>query len=104
MRILLLTREFPLPAQPTRGTFNLEMAKALAADHELRVICPVAWLERGSRGSGARHALVHGIPVEYPTYYYTPRMLRSHYGTFMWTSVRATVEHVVSTFRPDAIL
>jgi teichuronic acid biosynthesis glycosyltransferase TuaC len=105
MRILLLTREFPTPGQPTRGPFNLEMARGLAATHDLQVICPVGWLDRRPFArAAAGAATAHGIPVEYPTYFYTPRLLREQYGAFLWSSVRATVLRVARTFHPDIVL
>ena len=44
MRILLLTTDFPNPFEPHRGVFNLNLARALARKHELRVVSPISWL------------------------------------------------------------
>ena len=45
MRLVFLTTIFPNPYQPTRGVFNLTFARALAAGHDVRVVCPVAWTD-----------------------------------------------------------
>ena len=45
MRLVFLSTIFPNPYQPTRGTFNLALARALAAGHDVRVVCPVAWTD-----------------------------------------------------------
>jgi teichuronic acid biosynthesis glycosyltransferase TuaC len=42
--------------------------------------------------------------VVYPAYYYTPKVLRNHYGTFLRWSVRGAVQRVLRNFRPDAVL
>src|SRR5438876_1305583 len=111
MRLLLITNVFPNPYQPTRGVFNLQMARALAQDHELQVISPISWVEelRARRnGNGilksGRSEVMHGIKVHYPRYYYTPKVLRSQYGRFLWHSVRPAVGRVLQRFAPDAVL
>lgn len=111
MRILLLTNVFPNPYQPTKGTFNLELARAIARRHELDVISPVSWLDaragrRGRRGPlpSGRRELRDGFEVAYPPFYYTPKVLRTAYAWFMWHSVRRTVDRIVAARRPDAVL
>jgi glycosyltransferase involved in cell wall biosynthesis len=110
MRLLLITDNFPNPWEPTRGVFNLEMARALSRDHDLRVVSPVSWLRewklgRGGRAFGpGRRADMGGVEVHYPRYYYTPRVLRSFYGSFLWASVRGTVLRLLKEQRPEAVL
>ena len=38
------TNVFPSPWAPNIGAFNLELARALAFDHQVRVVCPVPWV------------------------------------------------------------
>jgi glycosyltransferase involved in cell wall biosynthesis len=110
MRVLLVTNVFPTPAVPHRGTFNLEMAQALASVHELAVIAPVLctdeWRARhvGRRIPASRQADIAGIPTWCPTYYYTPKILRPRYGDMMWWSVRPLARRVLRAFKPDVVL
>ncbi len=111
MHLLLITNVFPSPWHPTKGTFNLELARALAREHEVRVVCPIAWLDEwrvwrktGQRPCPDRQAVIDGIPVFYPRYYYTPGMLRSRYGWFLWRSVARTVRRLLAEKTPDVVL
>src|SRR5207244_13373468 len=52
----------------------------------------------------ARRACLGGVEVHYPRYYYPPKVLRNHYGWFLWQSVRRTVRRVLESGRPDVVL
>jgi teichuronic acid biosynthesis glycosyltransferase TuaC len=111
MRILLITNVFPNPFEPTKGTFNLHMVRALARRHEVRVVSPILWTDEWkARRQGkppldrSRRAVVHGIEAEYPVYYYTPKVLRPQYGNFYWWSVRGTVKRALAAEPPDVVL
>src|SRR5262249_33315793 len=111
MRILLITNVFPNPFEPTKGVFNLHMVRALSRQHELRVLSPILgtdeWRAR-RRGrpplDRSRRAVVHDFEAEYPVYYYTPKILRTHYGRFYWWSVRGAVNRALAAERPDVVL
>src|SRR5207248_2861225 len=78
-----------------------------AAGHEVRVVSPVGWPGRRrprrllAPGAAARAG---GPPVEYPWYFYPPKVLRGWYGSFMWRSVRGTVRRALAEFAPDCVL
>jgi glycosyltransferase involved in cell wall biosynthesis len=111
MRLLLITNVFPNPTQPTRGTFNLEMTRALCQlGHQIDVVSPVSWVEewqawrKGRKIGRKRHEVVHGMHVYYPRFYYTPKLLRSCYGWLLWHSIRDTVLPLARANQPDAIV
>ncbi|MBX3438819.1 MAG: glycosyltransferase [Planctomycetaceae bacterium] len=110
MNILFFSDIFPDADHPSRGTYNYELCKALAADHSVRIIAPRGWTEAiPFRWSGARYrprADHDGreLPTSFPTYWYTPKVLRQHYGSFLWRSVRRTVQKMNRSFSPDAVL
>ena len=109
MRFLLITTIFPNPYQPTKGVFNLAMARALAREHEVRVVSPVPWVdELRARCHGVRGhhqcATIDGIEVHYPRYYYPPKILRRHYGWFLGRSVGSMVRQLLRSHRPDVVL
>jgi glycosyltransferase involved in cell wall biosynthesis len=111
MKILFLSNVFPNPYQPTKGTFNLELVRALSRRHGARVVSPVSWVDewqyRGKAAAplgGERRAVVGGVEVCYPRFYYPPRVLRSLYGKFLWHSIRPAVRRFLDEERPDVVL
>lgn len=110
MRLLLITNVFPSPLHPTKGVFNLELARALRRSHEVSVICPIAWTDelagvrRGRRVPAGRADATDGITAYFPRFYFSPKVLRRHYGSFMWHSVAGTVRRQVERFRPGAVI
>jgi len=109
MRILFVSNIFPNPIHPTKGTFNLEMLRALARVHEVRVVSPIPWVQqlpvvgRALRAE-ERRGTIEGIDVHYPRYYYTPRFGRRFYGDFYWHSVKQTALRVAREQQPDVVL
>src|SRR5439155_13936951 len=95
---------------PTKGVFNLELARALAQAQQLRVISPVPWTDAWrARRRNARHGrecvqAIDGIAVHYPRFYYPPKVLRRFYGWFLWQSVRGTLQRLLQSSVPDAVL
>jgi teichuronic acid biosynthesis glycosyltransferase TuaC len=110
MRLLLITNIFPSPLHPTKGVFNLELARALSRLHDVRVICPIAWTEElaafrhGRQLPAGRTHVVDQVSVHFPRYYFSPKVMRRHYGAFMWHSVRGTVRRELEQFPPDAVI
>ena len=108
MRILVLTTLYPNPLQPNRATFNRQQFRALAVEHELQVIAPIAWTDEWSQhrrpGSTERQRICDGIVVHHPRYLFTPKILRSHYGGFFARSVRDCFWRVISNLQPEVVL
>jgi teichuronic acid biosynthesis glycosyltransferase TuaC len=111
MRLLLITNDFPNPYQPTKAVFNLQLARALAQKHEIRVISPIAWTdELGAKRARrcllprSRQVVLDGVAVAHPTYYFPPKLFRSHYGWFFWLSLRRTMRRLLTSYRPDVVL
>src|SRR5947209_1650159 len=112
MRILFLSSVYPRPGDPTHGVYTHHLCRALAAEHEVRVISPRSWLERLRHGKADRprgraegRGPGQGEPeVTYPTYYYPPGLLHDTHGWFLWASVRKTVRRVLAEFSPDCVL
>jgi glycosyltransferase involved in cell wall biosynthesis len=110
MRILVVTNLFPNPCQPNRAPWNRLQLAAFAENHPLRVIAPILWTDelraywqQGMRMPADRKSTIDRVTVEYPRYYYTPKILRTAYGWFFMKSVRAYFEKAVEEFRPDLV-
>lgn len=120
MKTLFLSSVYPNPASSVRGTFNRMLCHALNETGEVRVVAPLPWpevlrgtakrwLSHSARASDARDvpvAAVDGdmVTVERPVFLYPPKIMREHYGRFMWWSVRKAVERATADFRPDWVV
>ena len=110
MRVLAMTNLYPSPILPYRAPFNRQEFSALAGQHTVRVIAPIAWTdERRARRQGAarlvgvRRVVRDGITVDHPRYIFPPRVLRAWYGHFFRWSVRTAFERALAEFRPDLV-
>src|SRR5262245_17132685 len=100
MRFLFITSDFPNIYDPHKGVFNLYLTQALARRHEVKVVCPVSWIDRWKAGRKAEQAEVAnfgGVEVQYPTFFYPPKLWRSKYHRFLWRSIRKTVWRVLGS-------
>jgi peptidoglycan/xylan/chitin deacetylase (PgdA/CDA1 family) len=111
MRLLLIANDFPNPAQPSKAIFNRYLAQALTREHDIRVISPIPWLDEWQFSADQRKALgpdrraiLDGVEVHHPRYYYPPKVLREHYGWYYWHSVHRTVRRLIEARLPDAVL
>jgi glycosyltransferase involved in cell wall biosynthesis len=108
MRVLFITNDFPNALQPTRGTFNYQMACALALEHDVAVISHVSWLDEWKRGVTGRRVerlrTIDRVRVWHPCYYYPPALLRVYHGWFLWWSVASVARRVLRDFKPDIVL
>ncbi len=110
MRILAVSNLFPNPFKPQLAVFNRRQFKALANEHEVKVIAPIAWSdELAARWAGKptlpgdRRQVVDGMEVRHPRYIFSPKILRRFYGHFYLWSIRRTFARAVAEFRPDLV-
>ena len=110
MRILFLSTTFPDASATTRGTYNSALCRELAVDHDVHIVAPRTFTEalprrlRGQRFHPPEEVHAAGISVDYPTYWYTPRICQARYGDQMWWSVKSTVCRVLDRVFPDVVL
>lgn len=98
-RLLFVSTVYPTPWEPAKGPANRSTVESLRlAGCEVRVVAPVPWIRR----SGARATVEP--PEQYPTYWYPPGVLRSHYHDAMHWSINATLRRLSHEFHPDAVL
>ncbi len=107
MNLLFISMTFPDANAASRGTYNLALCRALAEEHRVDVIAPRGWGERfGRRGpfSAPDECRTRGIDCRYPTFWYSPGLLRSRLGACLWHSVRSTVRRMAAGTAVDAVL
>jgi teichuronic acid biosynthesis glycosyltransferase TuaC len=108
MNILFLSQVFPDAAAPVRGTFNLELCRALAAEHKVQAISPRTWTERlarGWRGVKAGTAVeAAGVTAQYPTFWYLPRVNLHRSGAALERSIRSAARSIAKDGLPDVVL
>jgi glycosyltransferase involved in cell wall biosynthesis len=110
VRILGLTNLYPNPFNPHLGPFNRQLFQGLRARGPIRVIAPIPWTaEMRARRNGAaplpdnRQAVLDGLAVEYPRYYFPPKVLRRTYGWLLEMSVRRVFRRQAAEFCPDLV-
>lgn len=106
LRVLVISQIFPSPAEPTRGIYNGNRVRALAAHCEVRAICPERWLTRIRRGRSGLSTPEHrvlDIPTCYPVWWSVPGLAALH-AAGMEASLRGLVREVRREFPFDAIL
>ena len=108
MRVLAVTNLYPNPYQPHRAPFNRQQLGALAAQHELAVIAPIAWTDElvlrrkfGARLAEGRRVVCDGMTVDHPRYLFPPKVLRGWYGHCYHKSVRSCFTRAVEEFRAE---
>jgi glycosyltransferase involved in cell wall biosynthesis len=105
MRVLFFSTAFPQPHEPSRNPDNLERCIALAREHQVHVISPLAWRHAGPHRPRPREPWVGPrLTVSRPGCLYPPGVLRSTHAWCMWQSVRRHAARTVAAFRPDAVL
>lgn len=105
MNVLFLSAQFPSPVGPHRAVFNRSMVRGLASRHHVRVVCPVPWTEAWRvRGSALPPQGPEPFAVQYPLFYFPPRVALHRRGSWMWWSVRRLLKRETRRERPDIIL
>ena len=106
MRILIVTSQFPIAGEPTRGRPILQTVRELSRRATVRVVSPVATYPRwaGPRSylfrAPADGEIVAGCDVEYVSYPALPIVTRPFNGALCARSIAPAVEK----FAPDVLL
>jgi len=107
MRILAITSRFPRPGYETNAIYSLLQLAALKKTHDVRVVVPVPWTERlmveSRKGRSPRELELSGLPIYYPTFWFPPKILGTHYGSFYLKSMRRTMDRILKEFTPHAV-
>lgn len=108
MKLLFVSNVHPHPLAPTKGTFNGALVRALGAQHDVHVVCPISWLDRlqSTLKSPPRKPVLLDptVTASYPTFWYPPKVLRSYYDRFLYWSIQQRIERILTSFKPDAVL
>ncbi|MEO7326800.1 MAG: glycosyltransferase [Dokdonella sp.] len=104
MRILVVTSQFPIAGEPTRGRPILQTVRELAAMADVRVVSPIAvypaWAQPKSYLFKPPEAADIGIDTEYVSYPALPVLSRPFNGWLCAHSVAPTIRR----FQPDVVL
>ncbi|MGV3721792.1 MAG: glycosyltransferase family 4 protein [Actinomycetota bacterium] len=109
MKLLVFSGYFPSGADPVRGTFNLQQAKALSAHCEVAAVAPIQWfpvrLWHGAGPSAAPYyEEVEGLRTWHPRYALTPGVARDTYAAQMAAALIPHLVRIRRDFPFDAIL
>lgn len=97
MNCLVLTDTFPNRLKPWRGPYNRRQIECLARHCGLSVVNPLPWTRLLSSPRivsllGRNDAVLDGIPMRHPVFWYLPKMLRGN----TWRGVLAAARRGVS--------
>ncbi len=110
MNLLFLSTVYPDASQPTRGTYNAALCRALAESHRVQVVSPRAWSEywphrlKGHPWQPVADDCQAGISVNYPCLYYLPGYQRHRLGDWMWRSTRSLISRIQHEQPIDAVI
>ncbi|MBL8521426.1 MAG: glycosyltransferase family 4 protein [Betaproteobacteria bacterium] len=113
LAVVLFSNLFPTPTEPTRGVFNLQLAKALQEFCDVTVVCPLPWFPRHAlfrrfarwytfAGVPARYD-VEGVRVESPKYPMIPRISGGIQARLVAAAARPVVARLLREGRCDVI-
>jgi glycosyltransferase involved in cell wall biosynthesis len=107
MRVLIYTTIFPSRRAPVRGIYNFYIARELARHAQVRVVSPVAWLQRlNTPVEFLRHVTdcSEGLVVHYPTFWPLSRIAPKANPHIMELATRGTIDRVRREFPFDVML
>jgi teichuronic acid biosynthesis glycosyltransferase TuaC len=96
-KMLFISSFFPNPSAPNIATYVRQSLLALSEHYHIDALVPVPWLCRLKGTAPPRAGSLGPITVRYPSYFYTPLVLRSLYGAFYHRSIVNTVKEIAST-------
>jgi len=108
MRVLCVTSLFPDRHRPNFAIFNYYQMTYLARMNVVELLVPTPityWILQLLKGRGIEppEGLEDSLRIRYLRYFYTPRILRSLYGTFYYLSIRSVFNSVVREFKPQVV-
>ena len=101
--LLFISAFFPNPTAPNIATYNKQQLLALTEYYDINAIVPIPWTHRISKSSISQESLIGNVHIKYPTYYYSPYILRSLYGYYYYHSIIKTVAEVTAKKSFDII-
>lgn len=101
-KILFISAFYPNPCEESIAPYNRQILSSLSDFYDIDAIVPVSWTKR-MRLSIPSFVCKGRLNIHYPTYYYTPGILRNLYGAFYHFSIAKTVEKLVSENDYDLI-
>jgi glycosyltransferase involved in cell wall biosynthesis len=105
MRILFFSYAFPSPWTPQQGTFNRTLLEPLTQRHDVRVVCPVPFMnywKKRFRVDATRS--MSTVPTTYVPFYYPPKLLHTRYHHFLQWSTREVMRDTLRDWRPDVLV
>lgn len=90
-RLLFLSNLYPNPAFPNQASFNCQQVQALAEWFDVSVLSPIPFVNRAAVKAAQKDGHERSLAF-FPTYWYTPGILRPLHGKMMLASVAASAE------------
>ena len=102
-KILFVSAFFPNKTEPNIATYNRQQLISLTKYYDIDAIVPIPWYKRVLSNRFDYTDSLESIEILYPTYYYTPLVLRSMYGYFYYMSILKSVKKLLNNHTYDYI-
>lgn len=101
--LLFLSSLYPSTAFPNRATFNCQQVNALSKWFDVSVLVPMSWREIAATKSATWNSFSDATVI-YPTYWYSPGVLRSWHGQMMFASIASYAKRLHQKKSFDLVL
>ena len=102
-RVLFVSAFFPNKNEPNIATYNRQQLVSLTKYYDIDAIVPIPWYKRLLTNKFDYSDALGSIKIFYPTYYYTPLVLRSVYGQFYYMSILSSCKRLLHEHKYDYI-
>lgn len=101
--ILYISSFFPYPTAPNIATYNRQQLLALSDYYNIDAVVPVPWTYRLQHKDLPMTGTLGNIRIKYPTYYYSPLILRSLYGHYYYFSIKNMIDQLTESKSYDLV-
>ena len=113
LKVLIVSNLFPTPAQPERGVFTYQLAKALSEYCDVEVSCPLPWVPSWNIFRShpdwkffvdiPEKATMNGITIHYPRYILLPKVSEKIHASLMSLGIKRHLNRLVREKEIDVI-
>ncbi len=101
--LLFISAFFPYPTAPNIATYNRQELLALTDYYNIDAIVPIPWTHALRHKGAPQEGTLGKINIKYPTYYYSPYILRNFYGLYYYYSIKKAVSELTARKTYDII-
>ena len=102
-RVLFISNLYPNRFFPNMASYNRQQIAELRKLCDVEVISPIPWTEFLKGNLNPLITNSTDVDAHFPSYYYTPRILRKWYGDFFYVSIKNVASRVLERKQFDFV-